>query len=344
MSKSLRPNYAKLQLGSGTDVRKNRRLDEKARDGTTILEPEGRGEQAMMNISQIKKIGVAGAGMMGNQIAEVLSRVGGFQVVLVDLNDELVNRGLQAIDSRLEKFFVAKGKLTADDKKQILKRIVGTASLEKGVNDVDILIEAVLENMSIKKDIFKRADENAPLHAILASNTSYLNVTEMASATKRPDKVVGMHFFNPPGMMKLVEIPRAALTSDATVETIKALAVKLGKEPVVCTDSSYGFLANRVYAPMRMEAVQMVWERVASPADIDHAVKLGFNLPMGPLELSDRIGSWGIQATSEEERLRELGEKGRIHPLVRMMIRAGYTGGVGKKGIYDFWEEVLSRR
>ena len=128
-----------------------------------------------------------------------------------------------------------------------------------------------------------------------------------------------------------------------TEETIKALALKLGKEPVVCVDSSYGFLANRVYAPMRMEAVQMVWERVASPEDIDKAVKLGYNLPVGPLELSDRIGSWGIQAASEDERLRELGEKGRIHPLVRMMIRAGYMGGAGKKGIYDFWKDVLSK-
>jgi len=297
-----------------------------------------------MNVMQVKKIAVAGAGMMGNQIAEVLARVGGYEVVVVDINDELVNKGLRAIDSRLENFFVVKGKMTAEDKKQILSLIQGSASLEKAVRDVDVVIEAVLENMNIKKDIFKKADENAPKRAILASNTSYLNVTEMAAVTGRPDKVVGMHFFNPPGVMKLVEIPRAALTSDETVETIKALAIKLGKEPVVCVDSSYGFLANRVYAPMRMEAVQMVWERVASPEDIDKAVKLGYNLPVGPLELSDRVGSWGIQATSEDERLRELGEKGRIHPLVRMMIRAGYTGGVGKKGIYDFWKEVLSKR
>jgi len=296
-----------------------------------------------MDITQIKKIAVAGAGLMGNQIAELFARVGGYAVVVVDINDGLVSKGLQAIDTRLENFFVAKVKMTADDKRQIMNRIQGSTSLDQAVKDVDIVIEAVLENMNIKKDIFKRADESAPGHAILASNTSYLNVTEMASVTRRPGKVVGMHFFNPPGVMKLVEIPRASLTSDETVETIKALAVKLGKEPVVCMDSSYGFLANRVYAPMRAEAVQMVWERVAAPADIDNAVKLGYNLPMGPLELSDRIGSWGIQAASEDERLRELGEKGRIHPLVRMMIRAGYTGGAGKKGIYDFWKEVLSK-
>lgn len=296
-----------------------------------------------MDITQIKKIAVVGAGLMGNQIAELLARVGGYAVIVVDINDELVSKGLQAIDTRLENLFVAKAKMTADDKRHIMRRIQGSASLEQAVTDVDIVIEAVLENMTIKKAIFKKADESAPGHAILASNTSYLNVTEMGSVTGRPAQVVGMHFFNPPGVMKLVEIPRGALTSEATVETIKALAVKLGKEPVVCMDSSYGFLANRVYAPMRAEAVQMVWERVAAPADIDKAVKLGYNLPMGPLELSDRIGSWGIQAASEEERLRELGEKGRIHPLVRMMIRAGYTGGAGKKGIYDFWKEVLSK-
>jgi len=297
-----------------------------------------------MDFMQIKKVAVAGAGMMGNQIAEVLARVGGYEVVVFDISDELVNKGLRAIDSRLENFFVAKGKMTTEEKKQILGRIQGSAGLEKDVKDADVVIEAVPENMKIKKDIFKKADACAPKHAILATNTSYLNVTEMAGVTGRPDKVVGMHFFNPPGVMKLVEIPRAAFTSDETVETIKALAINLGKEPVVCLDSSYGFLANRVYTAMRMEAVQMVWERVASPEDIDKAVKLGYNLPLGPLELSDRVGSWGIQAASEDERLRELGDRGRIHPLVRMMIRAGYTGGSGKKGIYDFWKEVLSKR
>jgi 3-hydroxybutyryl-CoA dehydrogenase len=177
----------------------------------------------------------------------------------------------------------------------------------------------------------------------LASNTSYLSITEIASATNRPDKVVGMHFFNPVAMMKLVEVVKGAKTSENTSEVTSSLARILQKEPVICRDASYGFLANRAYFALRMEAVQMVWERVASPEEIDKALKLGYNLPMGPLELADMGGSWGIYASSEEDRIRELGsEKGRLHPLIRLMVRAGYTGGAGKKGIYDFFQEILS--
>jgi len=145
-------------------------------------------------------------------------------------------------------------------------------------------------------------------------------------------------------MMKLVEVVKGAKTSENTSEVTSSLARVLQKEPVVCRDASYGFLANRAYLALRMEAVQMVWERVASPEEIDKALKLGYNLPMGPLELADMGGSWGIYATSEEDRIHELGsEKGRLHPLVRLMVRAGYTGGAGKKGIYDFFKEVLSK-
>jgi 3-hydroxybutyryl-CoA dehydrogenase len=153
-----------------------------------------------------------------------------------------------------------------------------------------------------------------------------------------------MHFFNPVAMMKLVEVVKGAKTSENTVDVTISLATLLQKEPVVCWDASYGFLANRAYFAMRMEAVQMVWERVAPPGEIDKALKLGYNLPMGPLELADMGGSWGIYASSEEDRVRELGsEKGKLHPLIRLMVRAGYTGGAGKKGIYDFYKEVLSK-
>jgi 3-hydroxybutyryl-CoA dehydrogenase len=204
-------------------------------------------------------------------------------------------------------------------------------------------VEAATENISLKKDLFRKLDQSAPTHAILASNTSYLSITEIASATGRPEKVVGMHFFNPVAMMKLVEVVKGAKTSENTVEVTSSVARILQKEPVVCRDS-YGFLANRAYLALRMEAVQMVWERVASPEEIDKALKLGYNLPMGPLELADMGGSWGIYASSEEDRIRELGsEKGRLHPLIRLMVRAGYTGGAGKKGVYDFYKEVLSK-
>jgi 3-hydroxybutyryl-CoA dehydrogenase len=295
-------------------------------------------------LNKIKVVGVIGAGGMGNQIAELMARIGGYKVNIVDINIEFVNKGLASIDNRLEKFFVAKGKMSAEEKKNLTSRIKGTAKIEEAVKDADFVIEAVIENMALKKDIFKKLDEFSVPHTILASNTSYLNITEMASATKKPDKVAGMHFFNPVAMMKLVEVVTGSNTSQETAEVVRALSIKLGKEPVMCHDFSYGFLANRAYRGLSTEAVQMVWERVASPEDIDKALKLGYNLPMGPLELSDMTGGWALRASSEEDAVRELGsEKGRLHPLIKMMVRAGYTGGPGKKGIYDFYRDVLSK-
>jgi 3-hydroxybutyryl-CoA dehydrogenase len=297
-----------------------------------------------MKIEEIKKIAVVGAGVMGSQISGILSRLGGYEVHMVDVNDELVRKGFQAIEGEFERFFVSKGKMTVEEKKSILDRIKGSTSAEEAVKDVDFVIEAVVENLAIKKEVFKKLDKNAPPYAILASNTSALNITEMALVTKRPEKVIGMHFFNPVAVMRLVEVVRGAHTSDETVEVTCSLARKLGKEPVVCRDVSYGFLANRAYRAMLHEAVQMVWERVASPEEIDKALKLGYNLPVGPLELGDMIGSWAVRASAEQDSIRELGpEKGHLHPLIRAMVRAGYTGGPGKKGIYDFWREVLSK-
>lgn len=291
-----------------------------------------------MNIEEIKKMVVVGAGTMGSQIAEILSRVGGYEVHMVDITDELVKKGLQAMAERLERFFVAKGKLTAEEKQVIIGRIKGSADIEAAVKDVDFVIEAAVENMTIKKEVFRVLDESAPVQAILASNTSYQNISEMASVTRRPDRVVGTHFFNPVAAMRLVEVVRGAHTSDETVELACSLARKLGKEPVVCRDISYGFLANRAYTALVNEAVQMVWERVAPPEEIDKALKLGYNLPMGPLELFDFVGGWPILVASEQDAIRELGpEKGRLHPLIRMMTRAGYTK------IHEFWKDVLSK-
>jgi len=281
---------------------------------------------------------------MGNQIAEILVRLGGYSVNINDINMDFVNKGISSIDNRLEKFFVAKGKMTADEKNKLLGAIKGTDRIEEAAHDADFVIEAVIENLTLKKEIFKKLDVAAPPGVVLASNTSYLNITDMASVTRRPELVVGMHFFNPVAMMKLVEVVRGTNTSDVTVELVRDLAIKLGKEPAVCRDTSYGFLANRAYRGLSNECVQMVWERVASPADIDKALKLGYNLPLGPFEVADMTGSWALRASSEEDAIRELGsEKGKLHPLVRMMVRAGYTGGAGKKGIYAFWQEVLSK-
>jgi 3-hydroxybutyryl-CoA dehydrogenase len=291
-----------------------------------------------MKIGEIKKTTVIGAGTMGAQIADVLSRMGGYEVGMVDINDDLVKKGFQSIEQRLDRFFVAKGKLTAEEKKKIVNRIRGYTDIGEAAKATDLVIEAAVERMALKKEIFKKLDESAPAHAILASNTSYLNISEMASATKRPEKVVGIHFFNPVGVMQLVEVVRGGRTSAETIEVACDLAKKLGKEPVVCRDISYGFLANRAYRAMVEEATQMVWERDASPEEIDRALKLGYNLPMGPLELADMVGGWALRVSSEEDAVRELGsEKGRLHPLTRAMVRAGYTK------IYDYWKEVLSK-
>lgn len=298
-----------------------------------------------MKIEDIKQIAVIGAGAMGSQITQLFSHVGKYSVMVYDLNDELVNQGIRSIKENLQRYFVDKGKMTKVEMDQVIGRIKGTTNLLEAVGNTDFVVEAVFENLDLKKNIFKQLDENAPPDSILASNTSNLNITEIASITKRKDKVVGMHFFNPVSVGKLVEVVRGSLTSDETMETIMSLSKKLGKEPMVCKDFSFGFLANRAYTPMILEAIQMVWERVASPEEIDKALKLGYGLPIGPLELSDLIGGWKIFAMSEEDRMREIGpEKGYLHPLIRMMVRAGYTGGKGKKGIYDFYKEILDAK
>ncbi|MHA1832603.1 MAG: 3-hydroxyacyl-CoA dehydrogenase family protein, partial [Candidatus Baldrarchaeia archaeon] len=297
-----------------------------------------------MELENIKRIAVIGAGTMGSQIATLLSRVGKYSVTMMDVDKEMLNSAFQRIRSDLKQYFVDKGKITQIQMEEVIARINGTTSITEAAKDADFIIEAVTENLEVKKKVFSELDKIARPDVIFASNTSGLSITEMASVTKRPNKVVGMHFFNPVAVMKLVEVVKGAFTSDATVNIVCALAKRLGKEPVVCLDVSYGFLANRAYSAMMREAVQMVWERVATPEDIDKALKLGYNLPVGPLELGDMVGSWAIWASSEPDRIRELGaEKGQLHPLVRWMVRAGYTGGPGKKGIYDFWREVLSK-
>ena len=296
-----------------------------------------------MKIDDIKRVSVIGAGMMGSQIAEILSRIGEYRVNLMDINNELVIKGLQAIDDRLEQFFVSKGKITAEEKESIIARLSGSTNLVEAVMEADFVVESVSEVLALKKEIFAQLDASAPSHAILTSNTSLQSISEMAAATKRPEKVAGMHFFNPVNLMRLVEVVKGPKTSDETVEMTCALAKRLGKEPVVCWDS-YGFLANRAYRAMIDEAVQMVWERVASPGDIDKTLRLGYNLPVGPLELGDMVGSWATKAAAEQDSMRELGpEKGKLHPLIRRMVRLGYTGGSDKKGIYAFWDEVLSK-
>ena len=297
-----------------------------------------------MKLKDIKTVAVIGGGTMGSQVAELLSKVGGYQVILWSRRDETVKRGLDAIEDRLQKFFVDKDKMTPAEKEEITGRIRGTTDMAEAAKNADCIIESVAENFEIKEEVFKTLDENAPEHCILGTNTSQINITELASVTKRPEKVVGIHFFNPVGVMKIVEIVKGTLTSDEVLQVADELAQKLGKETVICKDFSFGFIANRAYRALRWETLQMVWERVASPQDIDKALKLGFNFPMGPFELGDYSGAWGTYAISEADAIKSLGpEKGQVHPLIRVMVRAGYTGGRHGKGIYAFWDEVMSK-
>ena len=274
-----------------------------------------------MKVEDIKTTAVIGVGLMGSQIAEILARLGEFEVRMVDQNDEMVNRGFGLIKDRLERFFVAKGRMTPEEKEKVLARFTLGTSIEEAAKGVDFVVEVVAENMEIKKKVYQKLDENAPPETVLSTNTSGLSITEISMATKKPDKVVGMHFFNPVAVMKLIEVVRGDYTSDDAVDITCALSRQIGKEPVVCRDISYGFLANRAYGVIMNEAVQMLWERVASPEDIDKSLKLGYNLPMGPLELGDMNGTWGIRAWAEADRTRALGyEKGRLHPSVTTMV------------------------
>jgi 3-hydroxybutyryl-CoA dehydrogenase len=298
-----------------------------------------------MDIDNIKNVSVIGAGGMGSQLTQILSLVGGFNVTMTDVKQEIVTNGIGSIKSALTKHFVEKGKMTNDQMCKVMERIKGTASISDAVKSADFVIEAAFESMEVKKNIFRQLSEHAPSHTILSTNTSFLNISEMASATNRPDRVIGMHFFNPVSVMKLVEVVKGTLTSKNTTDTTFELAKKLGKEPIVCKDFSFGFLANRAYIPMQIEGIKMVWECVAPPADIDKALKLGYNLPIGPLELGDMVGTWALLASSEDDKCRELGDQeGHLHPLIRMMIRAGFGGGRGKKGVYAFYDEIFSQK
>jgi len=273
---------------------------------------------------EIKRIGVIGAGSMGNGIAQVASQAG-YQVIMRDIEDRFVQNGLKAIEKFLSKS-VEKGKMTEEQKKEVFGRIKGTTRMEE-LKDVDLVIEAVFEDLSLKRDVFKQLDEVTKPHVILATNTSSMSVTEIAMATKRPEKVAGMHFFNPAPLMKLVEVIRAYHTSDETVKITMDLARKMGKEPVEVKKDSPGFIVNRLMIPHMLEAVKMAEEGVASIEDIDKAVKLGLNYPMGPFELMDLTGI-DIAHHVADYLYKELNKESKwsIPVLLNSMIRAGKLG------------------
>jgi 3-hydroxybutyryl-CoA dehydrogenase len=288
----------------------------------------------MEAIMDIKKIGVVGAGTMGNGIAQVAAQIG-CDVVMRDIEDAYVDRGLKNIDRFLSRS-VEKGKMEASEKDAVLGRITGTTDMS-ALKDVDFVVEAVIENIDLKKSVFKELDDLCRPETILASNTSSMSLTEIAAATDRPDKVCGMHFFNPVPLMRLVEVIRGYATSDETIAVTSDLAKKMGKITVEVKKDSPGFIVNRIMIPHLIEAIKIVEEGIASVEDVDTAVKNGLNYPMGPFELMDLTGV-DIAYFVAEYFYKELNKESKwASPnLLKTMVRAGKLGRKTGAGWYDY--------
>jgi 3-hydroxybutyryl-CoA dehydrogenase len=280
----------------------------------------------------IKTVGVIGCGLMGSGIVQVSAQAG-FPTVVVEANQTLLDRGLTGLTNTLDGL-VAKAKVTAKDKEVILGRITGTTRLED-LKACDLVVEAITENQGLKNETFARLDQICPSHAILASNTSSCNVTAMAAATKRPAQVLGLHFFNPVPLMRLVEVVRTILTDDATFKTAWEWVQRIGKTPAAAKDST-GFIVNRLLVPYLLEAIRVLELGIASKEDIDQAMKLGCGYPMGPFTLLDLVGLDTTMYVAEVmfEEFREA--RFAPPPLLKRMVLAGQLGRKSGRGFYDY--------
>lgn len=283
-------------------------------------------------MKELKNIAVIGAGIMGRGIAYV-GALGGFQVHLVDLNSETLDQAQRYIEQGMRKS-AERGFVDSARVEKALSQIKYTSSIEEASQQADIAIEAVLENIELKIDIFKKLDQHCPAHTILATNTSTMSPTEIASQTSRPEKCVAMHFFNPVHKMKLIEIIRGLETSDETVQIAREVGTRLGKETVEVNEFP-GFVTSRMNCLIGNEAMSMLVEGVASAEDIDKALKLGLNHPMGPLELADLVGL-DTRLRNMEYLYQTLGEKYRPSPILLKYVKAGRLGKKSGKGFYDY--------
>ncbi|HWG90188.1 MAG TPA: 3-hydroxyacyl-CoA dehydrogenase family protein [Candidatus Thermoplasmatota archaeon] len=283
-------------------------------------------------MTPLRTIAVLGAGTMGHGIAHVAAQAG-YTVYLRDIEHAYVEKGLAGIRKNLDKG-VEKGKVAPADRDATLARIIGTTDLSQAVRDADLVIEAVPEKLDLKRKIFHDVDHLAPAHAILATNTSSISVSEIARATHRPHQVVGMHFFNPPHLMKLLEIVRGQETTETTLAVAREVGAKMGKETILVKDTP-GFATSRLGVALGLEAIRMLEEGVASAEDIDKAMVLGYNHPMGPLRLTDLVGL-DVRLNIADYLSREVGPQFNPPALLRTMVKEGKLGQKSGQGFYQW--------
>ncbi|HKA55164.1 MAG TPA: 3-hydroxybutyryl-CoA dehydrogenase [Candidatus Binatia bacterium] len=283
-------------------------------------------------MKELHTLGIVGSGQMGGGIGQVAAQAG-FAVLLYDVAPQIVDRALENIQRGLVRL-TERGKLPEEEQRAILGRLRGTANLVE-LREADLIIEAAPEDYEIKKAIFQQLDQITRPEVILASNTSSISLTQLGAVTKRPDKVIGMHFMNPPVVMQLVEIVRGLVTSDDTLQAVDALAKRMGKTTILAKDYA-GFIVNRILLPMINEAIYALYEGVGGVADIDQGMKLGTNQPMGPLALADLIGLDTCLAVLERLHHGLGDDKYRPCPLLRNYVAAGYLGRKTGKGFYDY--------